>query len=911
MVDKSTTLISLPQMVDLALNSPEVGIVNFTVLHSLLHVIVNQLDLGEVNVEFRGSDSERLQNYISTARPGPIVTLTEYTIGADGKSTKKKTRRTNKGKAEEEKGQKDESQKEKEIAIIKKETDSTVPETGSGSFQTIVVVEPASREKVADAPKFAIAITKEQLNKLQHDIKELQRQVKELTEMPGSIGLIEAIRTSKEGSATPLLDMFQILTLVKRLDATEEAMNKLASMMEELAKGQASLAMEHSRILSEDHTNDIVSPSREVVELLVKSQELRHSLDGTIGGTAQIQDLSEQVRNIQERVTLLEQRRSRLSATYSGGSAGGGSANEEQTKPKKKRVSIESDKEVELGNTEPVGTGFKLEGDIDFDSTELAEVPPMQAIAILQRELINLKESFLANDSGVQALREVLELKDALISSTEKSDKMPADVRIGQIDLRVNELKEQVSTLDTVYHQQFSKIKDQAEHLEKEIASVWERIKSGLPGGDTHGKIDSHEITELYNKLVALQEDMSTITETAQKLVSEREGRQTTLEVMAEQIELLKTVKADKEDLEDALADKADACQINRKVSHEQFDAAYDELTKALEENLDKLKTQEELWIQSLNDIQKEIGNKLDKMELLPLKDFINAKLKEIQDKVKKISALRQETEAAGAKSKILRNVNCISCDANVIMRKQTDITLFPKPYAMPPTKNPGPYLAYEMDLLRKQQKTIPSTKNLSMFEGALQFAKSKQAEKDHLCNRYCGGSHTVTTPQQRVMRVGHFMEQWGPEISPVNETMIKGKDGHLYKGRDDTALRALANEKPPGAKVEAPAMVITEFGSKDAKGDRPNRSESGTLAKRERLSSRPKTSVEKLLEEPTGIRPSTGVKAVPEEQNALGPSSGVKKVTDDQAAGRSSTGIKQSVHKSDSKSIPTSSDTN
>lgn len=65
----------------------------------------------------------------------------------------------------------------------------------SESMQTIVVVEPASKEKIGDLPKFTIALTKEQLNKLQKDIKDLQKQVKELTEMPGNIGLIDAIRS--------------------------------------------------------------------------------------------------------------------------------------------------------------------------------------------------------------------------------------------------------------------------------------------------------------------------------------------------------------------------------------------------------------------------------------------------------------------------------------------------------------------------------------------------------------------------------------------------------------------------------------------------------------------------------------------------------------------------------------------
>lgn len=57
-------------------------------------------------------------------------------------------------------------------------------------------------------------------------------------------------------------------------------------------------------------------------------------------------------------------------------------------------------------------------------------------------------------------------------------------------------------------------------------------------------------------------------------------------------MEFLKTVKADKEDLEDALADKADACAINRKVSHDQFDTACDELSRGIEEALAKLTQQ-------------------------------------------------------------------------------------------------------------------------------------------------------------------------------------------------------------------------------------------------------------------------------------------------------------------------------
>lgn len=53
---------------------------------------------------------------------------------------------------------------------------------------------------------------------------------------------LPVLRSSKDGGTSPILDMFQILTLVKRLDATEVAINKMASMIEDLAKGQSSMS---------------------------------------------------------------------------------------------------------------------------------------------------------------------------------------------------------------------------------------------------------------------------------------------------------------------------------------------------------------------------------------------------------------------------------------------------------------------------------------------------------------------------------------------------------------------------------------------------------------------------------------------------------------------------------------------
>lgn len=42
-------------------------------------------------------------------------------------------------------------------------------------------------------------------------------------------------------------------------------------------------------------------------------------------------------------------------------------------------------------------------------------------------------------------------------------------------------------------------------------------------------------------------------------------------------------------------------------------------------------------------------------MELTPLRDFVNKKLKVLQDKMKALAAIKKDQEAAGTKTKLLR----------------------------------------------------------------------------------------------------------------------------------------------------------------------------------------------------------------------------------------------------------------
>lgn len=88
-------------------------------------------------------------------------------------------------------------------------------------------------------------------------------------------------------------------------------------------------------------------------------------------------------------------------------------------------------------------------------------------------------------------------------------------------------------------------------------------------------------------------------------------------------------------------------------MSHDRFNAACDDLTRGLEDAIDKLTKQELIWQRALDEIQNEIASKVDKVEMTPLQDFIYKKLKSLQEKLKIMAEARREIEAAGTKKQL------------------------------------------------------------------------------------------------------------------------------------------------------------------------------------------------------------------------------------------------------------------
>lgn len=71
--------------------------------------------------------------------------------------------------------------------------------------------------------------------------------------------------------------------------------------------------------------------------------------------------------------------------------------------------------------------------------------------------------------------------------------------------------------------------------------------------------------------------------------------------------------------------------------------------------NISKHTLQEELWQEEVEVLKVDLEHKLDKMEFSPLRDYVNEKLKMLQDKMKALAAQRREEEAAGTKRRVIR----------------------------------------------------------------------------------------------------------------------------------------------------------------------------------------------------------------------------------------------------------------
>lgn len=221
------TLMSLGRMVDLSLGTPEVGSVNFNVLHSLLRAMVNHLGIVEVKAEV----SDEAEEVLKKVHGGQTTT----TDGLDQR--KKDSEETDESRGKEVEG--------KKRGKIKGETGGEGGGIGGGGTEGGGGGGGERRKSIGSTGAGRV-------KELEKKVEHLEQQWKELNSFPTNGELVEYMRKrtvveegtegegevegegQREGQRTrrrrPVSEMWLSLQLSKKVDANTEGVTKVHLM---------------------------------------------------------------------------------------------------------------------------------------------------------------------------------------------------------------------------------------------------------------------------------------------------------------------------------------------------------------------------------------------------------------------------------------------------------------------------------------------------------------------------------------------------------------------------------------------------------------------------------------------------------------------------------------------------------
>ncbi|XP_052132752.1 uncharacterized protein LOC113210531, partial [Frankliniella occidentalis] len=565
--------LSLPQMVDLALGSPEVGSVNFNILHSLLHVMIQQLELQQCAVEFRGPDSERIQAAIAGSA-APAAKLSEYRV-------------------------RDRSRKDKEIAKQAAQDDRGATETGELDEDRRGRTRTRAARAARDLPSSASSSS---------------------TSVSDGHGAGGTRSKGRKGCRRllGLEDAEEVLRHSRRRRFSAHLLEVLASShrLGRLSEDAASTLQSQVRVVEDSEA--IADPTKRTRMGLEERAEAVES---------EIAKLTAQGEDAFRRLRVLE---GALEDALEGAHLG--------RKPRR-RASRDT---ATTGNK----VGLGEQGSSDTPPT-WAPAAPTAAATLPDADLSGL----LRDEHLLLALKS----KMAVLAPTG----VPAL---------------------------------------PERARGWTRGSGRWTGGSTACRSEGTGLESLVyhavrTKRVVFQEDLDGAVSHIGILFRERDQRALAVQGLQTQVQALEKHKADRWQLEAALAEKADRGLVSAKVSHTEFTAACTNIHNDLGQAKSKL-----------HETESRLDSKLDRTELpavaAELAEHVERLVAERpcdqarqQQLAQQAQTMQAEHFAAATKVRLIRNVTCISCDGPRAMRCDDWCPAVPTCESFPDRRPTRPYL--------------------------------------------------------------------------------------------------------------------------------------------------------------------------------------------------------------------------
>ncbi|XP_076448824.1 uncharacterized protein LOC143285432 isoform X2 [Babylonia areolata] len=790
----------LPQLVDLALGTPEVGAVNFNVLNTLLHAMISKLGLGDVTAELSDFDRDFLSTGVRPIKTNPSE------------------------------NEKDRLPPSRVNVVSASDKDSAKGDDSLLDESTSETTDSKADATTHDAPEAKKTVAP--YHQLENRVAEIAKALENLNALPTTHEFLIEVKGDVPSNKRAVNNMWQSMQMKKKVETNEEGIEKLTSMIEDLMVELNGLKTENEALRKsmkgivdldfegllkrlselEKLSKDLVSkfdllPTPEEFNQFVRWGDLEDALRG-------IRTELEKMAQPQERIVIaassqtekIESRPpSAISSRPSSARSVGPSAElldilETLGKISTEHMNLEkrvTKLEEEMQNKLDKGALDKLSASDDL----LNELNQMKKdIEALQKEIGKMDSGTFSLDpfksktvsaSSISSSHSNFCDDNKMSQPQNKPQETFTDTPKSQQSLEMSQSQknpqetftdipksqggfEQTRNQVESTHFQFDSDFDNAK-IEYELNSAERNTDQGDTDYTGNQIKDSDAIGRLQKMLSLLEASIDKLTNTTQDLSEDSQTKGKQIEELYGLCKDLDKKKADKEYVAMEVDVKADKKQLEGKVNHNLFDSTTSEINKAIKDILDQLAGNSDEWKNMLAKLMNDLDGKLDRMELNPLKDWLEQKLKALSKKIQDGNLQWSDDEAAGLKKQLIQHYHCLSCDKPLeIMPTGVQPNLSVN-QGMPPSRSPRPYTTYELDQIRQHAKSFGTPEQVDFY------ATSRQ----------CGGSHTTTLPHQRFSRFtptlsSLFRDEDPQEIVPLHkeEVDVMGADGHIYRGR-------------------------------------------------------------------------------------------------------------------------------
>ncbi|XP_070581415.1 glutamine-rich protein 2-like isoform X7 [Ptychodera flava] len=874
-----TATMRLGEMVDLALGTPEVGAVNFNVLHTFLHAVVEHLNLRDVKAEVDATDKELL--------------------------TKSQLEKAGQAVTDEDK--------------LKDGRDAD----DGGSSDPIPLP------------------TRSTYHVLEAKVSRLENQIESLNSLPSNQQLMDRSRSSEK--VTPVSDMWQQMQMSKRIDANEEGVAKLMSMVDDVLAEVNKLKDDTAQW--KQQLDDL---KQQLDKVNAESQSFKDRLNAIETSTPNKDRLDELQRQINQ-----------LNAKMDGFASADMFDN---------YVTWPALEDALKGvQPEPVPVADQM---VQTSQQRASPVLSVTPIAVM-KEHADLVDEMSASASVMktstsqqtvqtteqysQTSRQVSPAPSRPGSSRPGSRAGPSEeiqkilAELGELTGKHSSLDERITALEEKMPQKINREEIERllanQRIPDDLAAQLLQLKQGLDTLTKNKEKDGDLVSNIQTALLQLQADIEKVTNSCSQLVDEANAKQRHIDALYTFIDRLQEIKADKEHVTMEIDVKADKRSLEGKVSRQQFEGTVGEISKNVDDLLTRLGGHQDAFDRAIHQIELDIDNKLDRMELDPLKEYLENRIKTASAKMMKSIAppVDEHDDAAGFRRPVVQKVHCISCDRPVDLAAHGPVPSLPESKPLPGTRSGRPYTTFELEQIRAHQKSGRPGRNMIHFDRSIaehELARKRKQDliaymvhyKDarpdvfpvnqgfpeylerlvtpriaggahtinmtnsqrkfpanqcyisqnvpemseyYVTSRACGGSHTMTFPHRRINRMTHLNQLFQDEepttplvsVTGRIETEIQGADGHIYKGRMESAdtpgkLPALPGQQPPKTTM------------KSARTPRPTSSGRGS---RKVVTPAPSTNAAEQPMDQSSSRPTSGrpLSARPASRQGSRPTSG------------------------------------